>query len=219
MKLHWSPRSPFVRKVMIVLHETGLVDQVTLVRSVVAFAAPPNPAVLADNPLGQIPALVLADGHTLFDSRVICEYLDGLHQGRRLFPDGPARVDQLRWQALGDGLTAMLLTLRTERLRTHPDQMIDAALTTKINAAMTSLDQGSAALQDQPFGIGQIAVICAVGQIDFRFGAANWRAHFPALATWADALASRPSVTNTAVVDDSAPANSAPSLERLDFSQ
>ncbi|MFD1753135.1 glutathione S-transferase N-terminal domain-containing protein [Salipiger marinus] len=76
MTLHWSPRSPYVRKVMITLHETGLLPEVALQRSVVALHLPPNAAVLADNPLGKIPALVTGDGPALFDSRVICEYLD-----------------------------------------------------------------------------------------------------------------------------------------------
>src|SRR3546814_15919853 len=105
MKLHWSPRSPFVRKVMITLHEAGLVERVELVRSVVAFAAAPNPEVLADNPLGKIPALILDDGTALFDSRVICEFLDGLHDRARLFPAagperqiGKASVRERVWQ-------------------------------------------------------------------------------------------------------------------------
>src|SRR3546814_16852330 len=91
---------------MVTRDEAGLVERVERVRSVVAFAAAPNPEVLADNPLGKIPALILDDGTALFDSRVICEYLDGLHDRARLFPAaGPERLRQLRWQALADGLT------------------------------------------------------------------------------------------------------------------
>ena len=85
MKLHWSPRSPFVRKVMIAAHETGLVDRLTCVRTVVAMTAP-NATLLPDNPLSKIPTLVLDDGSTLYDSGVICEYLDTLHDGPKLFP-------------------------------------------------------------------------------------------------------------------------------------
>src|SRR6516165_7432240 len=98
MKLHWSPRSPFVRKVMIAAHETGLVDLWTCVRTVVAMTAP-NAALLPDNPLSKIPTLVLDDGSALYDSGVICEYLDALDGKPQLFPaEGAARLIALRRQ-------------------------------------------------------------------------------------------------------------------------
>lgn len=204
MKLHWSPRSPFVRKVMIVLHESGLTGRVELVRSVVAFAAPPNPAVLADNPLGKIPALVLDDGTALFDSRVICEYLDGLHDGPRLFPAaGPERLRQLRWQALADGLTDILLLWRNERIRrSGPDAVLLAAFETKVRACFATLEAEAAALGTSAFGIGQAAVACALGQMDFRFQGSGWEAAHPALAAWYGMAGKRPSVAATAVRDD-----------------
>src|SRR6476620_2299768 len=112
MKLHWSPRSPFVRKVMVFAHETALVDRLNCVRTVVAMKAP-NAALLPDNPLSKIPTLVLDDGTALYDSGVICEYLDTLHAGPFLFPaQGPARWTALRRQALGDGLLDFLLLWR-----------------------------------------------------------------------------------------------------------
>ena len=90
MKLHWSPKSPYVRKVMICAHELGLVPKLELVRSVAAMLKP-NPAIMADNPLSKIPTLVREDGTTLFDSIVICEYLNELADGT-LFPTkGEAR--------------------------------------------------------------------------------------------------------------------------------
>ena len=111
MKLHWSPRSPFVRKVMIAAHETGLVDRLTCVRTVVAMTAP-NAALLSDNPLSKIPTLVLDDGSALYDSGVICEYLDTLHDGSKLFPaDAKARWTALRRHALGSGLLDLLILL------------------------------------------------------------------------------------------------------------
>ena len=91
MKLHWSPRSPFVRKVMIVAHEVGLVDRLTLVRTVAATTKP-HPELMRDNPLSKIPTLVLDDGTVLYDSPVICEYLDRLHAGPKLFP--PERLQR-----------------------------------------------------------------------------------------------------------------------------
>jgi glutathione S-transferase len=120
MKLHWSPRSPFVRKVMVFAHEAGLVDRLTCVRTVVAMKEP-NAALLADNPLSKIPTLVLEDGSSLYDSGVICEYLDTLHGRTKLFPaEGQARWTALRRQALGDGFLDFLLLWRHERERSPP---------------------------------------------------------------------------------------------------
>ena len=204
MKLHWSPRSPFVRKVIIALHEAGMTDRVELVRSVVAFAAPPNPDVLADTPLGKIPALVLADGTVLFDSRVICEYLDGQRDGPRLFPAAPAeRFRQLRWQALADGLTDILLLWRNERIRkAGTDPVLLAAFEAKVRACFATLEAEAPALAATGFGIGQAAVACALGQMEFRFQGSGWQAAHPALAAWHAAIQSRPSVAATAVRDD-----------------
>jgi glutathione S-transferase len=82
MKLHWSPRSPFVRKVMIAAHETGQLEQLSCTRTVVAMTQP-NADLLPDNPLSKIPTLVLEDGSPLYDSLVICEYLDSLNQNKK----------------------------------------------------------------------------------------------------------------------------------------
>ncbi|MDO9526427.1 MAG: glutathione S-transferase [Gemmobacter sp.] len=203
MKLHWSPRSPFVRKVMIVLHETGLLAQVDCVRSVVAVHLPPNAAVIADNPLGKIPTLVTEDGKAVFDSRVICEYLD-LRAGSGLFPSDPAaRLDQLCWQALADGVTHILLVWRTELSReTGPWPAVTKGWQAKLRAAMARLEDEAPALMTAPFGIGHVAVIAAIGQLDFRWPDCAWRDHFPKLAALAAQLSSRPSVEATAVQDD-----------------
>src|SRR3977135_3879917 len=109
MKLHWSPRSPFVRKVMIVAHEVGLTDRITRVRTVVATTRPHAP-LMEENPLSKIPTLVLDDGTVLYDSPVICEYLDSLHAGCKLVPaDGKERMTALRRQPLADGVVYFLL--------------------------------------------------------------------------------------------------------------
>ena len=102
-KLHWSPRSPFVRKVMIVAHDLGLAGRIECVRTVAAMMKP-HPELMRDNPLSKIPTLVLDDGTVLYDSSVICEYFDHLHDGPKLFPEPFAeRMTALRRQALGDG--------------------------------------------------------------------------------------------------------------------
>lgn len=208
MKLHWSPRSPFVRKVMIVLHETGQVDRVTCLRSVVAYAAKPNEDVLRDNPLGKIPALVLDDGTALFDSRVICEYLDGLHDGPFLLPAaGPPRLRQMRWQALGDGMADILLLWRNEQMRPEgPYEVVTRAFERKLRACMETLEDEAGALAGEPFGLGHVAIVCAIGQLDFRFHKSRWTEAFPNLAVWHGEAALRPSVSATAPRDDASPA-------------
>ena len=119
MKLHWSPKSPYVRKVMICAHELGVVERLQTVRSVAAMLEP-NPAIMEDNPLGKIPTLVLDDGSSLFDSVVICDYLNDLAQGP-LFPmQGQAKWDALRWHAFGDGLLEVLILWRNDRDRSEP---------------------------------------------------------------------------------------------------
>ena len=97
MKLHWSPRSPFVRKVMVVAHELGLTDRITCVRTVAAMTRP-HAELMRDNPLSKIPTLVLDDGTVIYNSPVICEYLDTLHSKAKLFPANP-RNASLRFAA------------------------------------------------------------------------------------------------------------------------
>lgn len=219
MKLHWSPRSPFVRKVMIVLHEASLVDQVECVRTVVAFAVPPTDEILDDNPLGKIPALVLDDGGSLFDSRVICEYLDTLHAGPALLPSGGVeRWTQLRRQALGDGITDILLQMRIEYLRAEPDPGILESFRRKLFASFGHLDAGARTLSSTSFGLGDVSIVCAIGQLEFRYGGSNWRKAYPDLSGWYDGVSQRPSVLATAVTDDAAPA-SKDTHSLIDFTQ
>lgn len=204
MKLHWSPRSPFVRKVTIVLEECGLTDSVERIRSVAVFAGEPNPDILQDNPLGKIPVLLTDDGQKLFDSSVICDYLITLAARGDLLPADPTlRFRQLRWQALGDGLTDVLLLWRIERAREeHADPTILAAFETKTRATLAVLEAESAELAQTSFGLGHIAVACAIGQLDFRYAGCGWRSALPALAAWYAQMAKRPSFVATSIVDD-----------------
>ena len=204
LKLHWSPRSPFVRKVMIVLHETGLTDRVTCVRSPVAMAAVPNADVLVDNPLAKIPTLVLDDGRTLFDSAVICEYLDAITPTTRLVPpDLEGRFECLRWQALGDGLIDVLLFWRIEMARgDKASQVISDGFDVKVRASLARLEQEMPQLAARDFGLGHVAIACALGQLNFRFAGCGWEGKHPRLAAWYAALQSRPSIAATVVKDD-----------------
>ncbi|MBX2836093.1 MAG: glutathione S-transferase N-terminal domain-containing protein [Gammaproteobacteria bacterium] len=203
MKLHWSPKSPFVRKVMIALHEANQLNEVELIRSVVAMNQPPNPDVLSDNPLGKIPTLITSDGKALYDSRVICEYLD-THFNVGLYPsDTERRMRHLLWQALADGLTENLLLWRIELLReSGPCNAITDSWAKKINAAMHKLNNEANDVAEESFGIGHIAIVCALGQLDFRWSDCMWRTHFPQLALLNKKLSGRESIIATPVVND-----------------
>jgi glutathione S-transferase len=197
MKLHWSPRSPFVRKVLVFAHETGLVDRLDCVRTVVAMDAP-NASLLPDNPLSKIPTLMLDDGSPLYDSAVICEYLDTLHGGAKLFPPaGPARWTALRRQALADGFLDFLLVWRHERARAQPSQPLLDAFAAKYKSTIASLEQESSGLGNTPFGIGHIAIGCSLLYLDFRFSDLGWRDGHPQIAVWHGSFAQRPSVKAT----------------------
>jgi glutathione S-transferase len=199
MMLHWSPRSPFVRKVMVAAHELGLVDRLELRRTVVEMAKP-NPELLPDNPLSRIPTLVLDDGTVLYDSGVICEYLDTQHAGPKLFPpEPPARFAALRRHALGNGMLEVLILWRNERER--PDAARSekhiASFRTKIEKALDVLEQEAPDLAASPPNIGAIAIASALSYLDFRFADHDWRSRRPRLAAWYQAFSTRPSMRAT----------------------
>lgn len=203
MKLYWSSRSPFARKVMIFAHECGLAARIECIRTLVAMTKPNND-LLPVNPLGKIPTLVLDDGTVLYDSTVICEYLDSLHQGRLLFPEsGAARWTALRRHALGNNLTDNLMLWRNEMLRPQTQQSpeILAAFELKVLNAVAALDEEAAALANDPVSIGHVAIACALGYIDFRFAHLGWRKGHDRIAGWHHSFAQRPSMTQTAHVD------------------
>jgi glutathione S-transferase len=202
MKLYWSSRSPFVRKVMVAAHEVGVAASIRTERVVVG-ANNPNAEVMAVNPLNKIPTLVLDDGAALYDSRVICEYFDTLHAGRQLFPSDPsARLTALRRQALGDGLMEVILLRLGEQARPAAAQS-EKHLTThrlKIATALDRLESDADGLAGQ-LSIGHIAIGCALSHLDFRFAADDWRAGRTKLARWHGEFARRPSMQATEYVN------------------
>lgn len=203
MKLHWSPRSPFVRKVMIVAQERGVADGIACVRTV-AEMTKPHAELMKDNPLSKIPTLVLDDGTVLYNSPVICEYLDALDGAPKLFPREPkARMTALRRQALGDGFLDMMVMLRNERQRAQPSEIHMASTAARKAAVLASLEREAEALTTTPFGIGHVAIGCALSYLDFRFADDNWRKSHLRLANWHAAFAARPSVRATEPVDNS----------------
>lgn len=199
MKLHWGPISPFVRKVMITAHETGLAGQITLVRSLVAMNAA-NADVMLHNPLSKIPTLVTDDGTALFDSDVICEYLDSLHTGSKLIPaEARARWQALRWNAFGSGAIDALVLWRNERMRPEAHQSVPTLQTyaLKIDASLEWVEREMAALQATPFGLGHIAIGCMFGYLDARFADLDWRAAHPQSAQWFESFMQRESAKLT----------------------
>lgn len=198
MKLYYSPTSPYVRKVMVVLHETEQLNDVELIP---ASGTPLDPAdpLIGKNPLTKVPALEREKGPTLFDSRVVCAYLDARGSGG-LHPEGEARWDTMTLEALGDGiLDAALLMTYEGRLR--PDGMqwdswIDAQWS-KIARACAALNERWMAHMAGPLDMGQIAVACALGYVDFRHGARGWRTGNDALAAWFEEFESRDSMAKT----------------------
>lgn len=203
MKLYWSSRSPFVRKVMVFAHEAGVAGRLEPVRTLVSMNQA-NAELMQANPLGKIPTLVTDDGRVLFDSYVICEYLDGLHSGRKLIPTaGEERLQALRWHALGDNLLDNLLLWRNEQLRPQAGQSLEilAALDAKIQASLDFLEREAATLEAAAVSIGQVAIAVALGYIDFRFPQLAWREGHAKLAAWHANFARRPSFQATMPVD------------------
>lgn len=200
MKLHSSPASPFGRKVKVLAHETSIFGRLAIS---VAQTSPVGPdlGLVGDNPLGKIPCLVLDDGTTLYDSCVICEYLDTTHAGIPMFPaGGTARWTALRLQALGDGIMDAALLARYETfLRPEPFRWlawIDGQLD-KVGRALDALESADAATFGDRVDIGTITVACALGYLDFRFTTLAWRTGRPRLAAWFELFAARPSMLQT----------------------
>ena len=198
MKLNYSPTSPYVRKVLVSALELGLAGRIEKVDS--------NPwdeadALPATNPLGKVPALTTDDGQVLFDSLVICDYLDGLQPEPSLIPrEATARTAVLRLHAAADGiLDAAVLRLiegarRPEAYR-WPEW--DARQKAKVERALDLLEAEAETLSG-PLTLVPIALGCALGYLDFRFPAEDWRAGHPKLAAWYRDFGSRPSMRDTA---------------------
>ena len=199
MKLYTASASPFVRKVAIVIAELGLGSRIVQ-EPVVVSPVSRNEGVARDNPLVKIPTLVLDDGSALFDSPVICEYLDSLSGTPRFYPaSGPARWAALRRQALADGLMDAAVLLRYETfLRPEPFRWVDwtAGQQHKITNALDALEAEAAGFGDA-FDIGHVASACACGYLDFRFAQLNWRDNHQRLAEWFAKVSQRPSVGAT----------------------
>lgn len=201
MQLIYAAASPFARKVRVLAAETGLLERIELLDTAV-LPTTLNERVNALNPLGKIPVLLTDDGEALYDSRVICEYLDTLHQGAKLLPSGASRWQVLRLAALADGLMDAALLARYER-GVRPAELqwpawLDGQLG-KVQRALTELERQVDLLQG-PLDLAQIGVACALGYLDFRFADLDWRAAYPDLAAFQQAFSQRPSMRGSAPV-------------------
>ena len=196
MKLRYSTTSPFVRKVSITIIECGLENQV---KNEMTNPWDPETDLHLSNPLGKVPALALEDGMVLYDSPVICEYLDSLSATPKLFPSGgKERWQALRFQALGDGIMEAGVGRILESRR--PEQLQSAAVSNRhmaaVNRSLDALENLADALETD-FTIGEIAVAVALEYVDFRFAADHWRASRPRLTKWHELVASKPSLRKT----------------------
>ncbi len=198
MRVFVNAASPFARKVRVVARETRLIDRIEEIDTAVS-PVKPNTTLAVANPLVKIPALVLDDGTTLFDSRVICEYLDTL-AGTQLFPaSGVERWEALRLQALCDGILDAAVLIRYESaVRPQANRWSDwiDAQRGKIEGGLTALD----AVQPNfgaRFGIGQVGAACVLGYLDFRFPELDWRSRHGRLKAWFAEAAARPSIRDT----------------------
>jgi glutathione S-transferase len=198
MKLFAAPASPFARKAVVVVLEAGLSDKVDIVPAA-GNAVDPGTMPVDVNPLGKIPALQCDDGRTVYDSVVICRYLAEMAMPQ-LYPTGPALWDSLTLEATADGIMdASVLMVYETRLR--PEELRFAPWVegqwAKIVRALDMVEQRWMPHLSGPLEIGQIALACALGHLDLRHCARQWREGRPKLASWAASFAERPSMMAT----------------------
>ncbi|NVZ72223.1 glutathione S-transferase [Pseudomonas costantinii] len=200
MTLFHNPASPFVRKVRVLLAETGQQDRVAL-QGCMPTPVNPDAQLVQDNPVGKIPALRLADGSVLHDSRVILDYFDHQHVGNPLIPrDGSARWRRLTLASMADGIMDAAVLVRYETAMRPAEKQWDQWLDeqrNKIRRTLAELEQDAIAELTSHFDIAAISVACALGYLDFRHPDLQWRSANPKLAQWYAEVSQRPSMLQT----------------------
>lgn len=198
MRLYTSPTTPFGRKVQVALIEAGLTGLVQ-VETVGGTPLDPGTLPLDSNPLGKIPALVRGEGAAIYDSRVICRYLDDL-SGGKLYPKGIDLWDTLVLEATADGmLDAAVLMVYETRLRPEEARFapwVDGQWA-KVARALDAAETRWTAHLSGPADMGHMALACALAYLDFRHAARDWRAGRPKLALWEAGFAGRASMVAT----------------------
>ena len=201
MELRYGPTSPFARKVRVVAIETGQGDKLKLVR---ARAMDAGTDLDKFNPLVKVPALTMDNGRPLYDSPVICDYIDSLDSGTKMIPpSGPERWEALRREALADGMMDAFISWRRERRRPNTGAGAEDAekaaerQRAKIENAFDCLEAEVAELQTRPVSIDSISVACSIGYMDLNGPELGWRTKRPKLAGWYAAFCERPSMKTT----------------------
>ncbi|MBT3916380.1 MAG: glutathione S-transferase [Rhodospirillaceae bacterium] len=198
MKLYARPASPFARKVRVMAREIEIVDQIE--EYMLASPEEMQSEVPKYNPLGKIPALILDNDDVLYDSKVICEYLDTLHDGDKYFPSDPAkRWPTLLLQGLADGIGEAVIAAAMNKYM-RPDEFvyepaIDFQLE-KVERGLTDIESRIEELQG-PLNIGSLSTACAIDYLNFRFPDQGWRDRNPNLAAWFEDFSQRPSMKAT----------------------
>ena len=201
MKLVYSPPSPFVRKVTTLVHHANLNDRIELI-NVKTTALSVAEEARAANSLCKIPVMILEDGQAIFDSRVITRYLDEI-AGSNLYPKEKI-YDILTLEALADGIMESAVSITYEsRLRPENEQSSSwmEAQWSKVLHAVKALDDGEFKAMDGEMNMGQIAVACALGYLDFRHDARQWRSGHSSLASWNDKMMKLPALIKTIPTD------------------
>lgn len=200
MQLRYSPTSPFVRKVRITAIEAGLQDKIEHIST---DPWSPETDLRKTNPLSKVPCLITDDGTSLYDSPVICEYLDSLNTGPKMFPEDPAvRFKVLALTAAADGMTDAGILHLVESVR-RPKELKwdwwDERQQETMRSAMSVLNEAapSMATTDGPITIAEVTAGSGLGWIDLRFPDLDWRAENAALATWFEKISERPSFKET----------------------
>ncbi len=198
MKIFYSATSPYVRKCLVAAHELGLRERIELVPSA------PHPVnrdqtVVARNPLGKIPTLITDDGAILYDSRVVCEYLNELGRGQLLPVAGPARFLVLVEQSLADGMLDAAVLVRYETAA-RPEQLrwrqwIDGQ-TEKVSSGLAEIERRATGFKER-IDIGTISIGCSLGYLDLRMESLGWRGKYPAAAAWFEEFGARDSMLAT----------------------
>jgi glutathione S-transferase len=198
MRLYYSATSPFVRKCLVCAQELGLLDRLELLPAE-AHPVKRDRELVAVNPLGKIPALVTEEGAVLYDSRVICEYLNSIGDGRLLPTHASSRWSVLTDQALADGIMdAAVLTRYETAARPESLRWSEwvAGQLDKVTCSLAALEPRARGLGER-VDLGVIALACALGYLDFRYASLRWREKYPDTAVWFDRFAKRDSMMST----------------------
>lgn len=199
-RLFFSPASPYVRKVMIAAHERGVADQIELLSSA-AGPVKRDMTIVAHNASGKVPCALIENDEPLFDSRVICQYVDTLAGDQRsLYGTGAERFRILTLEALGDAILDACLLARYEEVM-RPAELrwndwYDGQMA-KVDSGLDDLQGKWFPLLSREFNAGSIAAAAALGYLDFRFPTKDWRTGRAELAGWFELISQRASMTET----------------------